>query len=100
MDRHAKLVEASQEEMLKTVLDRETATVARYDARLSAQDELLKEMAEALNQMVHAVCGDTGFAECVRKDSGLAYPWPALDRAEEQGRATLAKYDAMKEERG
>jgi hypothetical protein len=77
MDRHAKLVEASQEEMLKTVLDREAATVARYDARLAAQDELLKEMADALR---HA-------------QGNMPHPDQMVD-------AALAKYDAMKEGRG
>ena len=38
---------------------------------------------EAVRQMHHAVCGETGFAAAVRADSGRAYPWPALDLAEE-----------------
>lgn len=38
---------------------------------------------EAVRQMHHAVCGETGFAAAVRADSGRAYPWPALDIAEE-----------------
>ena len=44
---------------------------------------------EALEAMLHAVCGETGFAACVRHDSGSAYPWPALDAAEEKARSAL-----------
>lgn len=43
----------------------------------------------ALERLIHAVCGETGFAECVRRDSGKAYPWPALDAAEAEARAAL-----------
>ena len=39
----------------------------------------------------HAVCGETGFAACVRIDSGKAYPWPALDEAEADVIAALAR---------
>ena len=46
---------------------------------------------EALTEMVGAVCGDTGFAACVRRDSGRAYPWEALEIAEAKARAALAK---------
>ena len=46
-------------------------------------------VAEALRDLLHAVCGETGFAACVRHDSGLAYPWPALDEAEKNARAAL-----------
>lgn len=42
---------------------------------------------EALEAMVQAACG---FAEAVRLDSGTAYPWPALDIAEEKARAALS----------
>lgn len=45
---------------------------------------------EALEKMLHAVCGETGFASCVRGVSGYAYPWPALDEAEEAASAALA----------
>lgn len=44
----------------------------------------------ALEAMLHAVCGETGFASAVRLDSGLAYPWPALDDAEANARTILA----------
>lgn len=43
------------------------------------QDDALRE---ALVDLLHAVCGKTGFAETVRRDSGRIYPWPALDLAE------------------
>ena len=46
-------------------------------------------VAKALEAMLHAVCGETGFAACVRHDSGSAYPWPALDAAEEKARSAL-----------
>lgn len=44
----------------------------------------------ALEKMLHAVCGETGFANAVRIVSGLAYPWPALDEAESVARAVLS----------
>ncbi len=44
---------------------------------------------EALRELLQAVCGETGFVACVRRDSGRAYPWPALDVAEEKARAAL-----------
>ena len=43
----------------------------------------------ALRKLHHAVCGETGFAACVRLDSGKAYPWPALDEADAAARAAL-----------
>lgn len=51
-------------------------------ALLDARTELARAI-EAVRQMHHAVCGETGFAAAVRADSGRAYPWPALDLAEE-----------------
>ncbi|AZO48089.1 hypothetical protein [Mesorhizobium sp. M4B.F.Ca.ET.058.02.1.1] len=49
---------------------------------LARQGEALKLAREALDAMVHAVCGESGFANAVRVNSGFAYPWPALDEAE------------------
>ena len=46
-------------------------------------------MRAALDAMLRAVCGESGFAAAVRAATGLAYPWPALDLAEEQARAAL-----------
>lgn len=51
--------------------DGSTHTIVRHDALRGALEDLL-----------HAVCGKTGFAETVRRDSGRIYPWPALDLAE------------------
>lgn len=48
-----------------------------------------KRLREALNAMVHAVCGETGFANAVRVVSGTQYPWPALDLAEAKAIAAL-----------
>lgn len=55
---------------------------------LRAENELMRE---ALGKLRHAVCGETGFAAAVRADSGLAYPWPALDDADELARNALAQ---------
>lgn len=51
--------------------------------------DAIARLVEALEAMLHAVCGETGFAACVRHDSGLAYPWPALEAAEEKARSVL-----------
>ena len=51
-------------------------------------------LVEALEKLHHAVCGDTGFAECVRRDSGKAYPWPALSEADHLARAALSAWEA------
>jgi hypothetical protein len=48
-----------------------THPIVRHDA-----------LRDALADLLHAVCGKTGFAEAVRRDSGRIYPWPALDLAE------------------
>lgn len=52
--------------------------IVRYDA-----------LRDALADLLHAVCGKTGFAEAVRRDSGRIYPWPALDLAEAKAIAAL-----------
>ena len=53
---------------------------------LTAENERLRA---ALREMFEVVCGETGFAQAVRADSGFAYPWPALDLAEAKARAAL-----------
>ena len=58
----------------------------RFDREKEQRDELLA----ALESMVSATCGPDGFAECVRRDSGFAYPWPALDEAEKHARTAIA----------
>jgi hypothetical protein len=64
--------------------------------QLMAAEDTLAKAVEALRKLHHAVCGETGFAACVRLDSGLAYPWPALDEADEMTRATLAEIEGEK----
>jgi hypothetical protein len=54
--------------------------IVRYDA-----------LREALVDLLHAVCGKTGFAETVRRDSGRIYPWPALDLAEAKALEALGR---------
>lgn len=48
-----------------------------------------KQAHDALKDLLEAVCGEKGFAEAVRRDSGRIYPWPALDIAEAKARAIL-----------
>jgi hypothetical protein len=55
---------------------------------LLEQHEALRE---ALVDLLHAVCGKTGFAEAVRRDSGRIYPWPALELAEAKALAALGQ---------
>lgn len=50
------------------------------------------EQSEALYALHHAVCGETGFANAVRVDSGLAYPWPALDEADMKARISMEEF--------
>ena len=54
--------------------------------RQPTQSDALRD---ALADLLHAVCGKTGFAEAVRRDSGRIYPWPALDLAEAKAIAAL-----------
>ena len=68
---------------------------ANRNAGLALETKLAKAV-EALRKLHHAVCGETGFAACVRLDSGLAYPWPALDEADEMTRTTLAEIEGEK----
>lgn len=58
--------------------------------------DLADALAAALRDLRGAVCGETGFAQCVRDDSGTAYPWPALDAAEEAATAALAAWEGRK----
>jgi hypothetical protein len=70
------------------------ALSARIEQLVATNEELeakLAEVVEALRKLHHSVCGETGFASCVRIDSGKAYPWPALDEADELARTTLAE---------
>ena len=57
-------------------------------SRIAAQMNALRE---ALVDLLHAVCGEKGFAEAVRRDSGRIYPWPALELAEAKALAALGR---------
>lgn len=63
--------------------------LARSDQENDALRERVARLEGALRGLHHAVCGETGFAACVRLDSGKAYPWPALDAADDAARAAL-----------
>lgn len=58
------------------------------DAITMAIDHI-EDLHTALADLLHAVCGEKGFAEAVRRDSGRIYPWPALELAEAKARAIL-----------
>lgn len=64
-------------------------------AALPAAD-IADALAAALRDLLTAVCGETGFAQSVRDHSGTAYPWPALDAAEEAATTALAAWEARK----
>ena len=64
--------------------------------RIKELEAKLAKAVVALRKLHHAVCGETGFAACVRLESGLAYPWPALEEADEMTRATLAEIEGEK----
>lgn len=49
-------------------------------------------LVDALEAMLHAVCHETGFANAVRNDSGVAYPWEPLDIVEASARQALATW--------
>jgi septal ring factor EnvC (AmiA/AmiB activator) len=91
----AKEAEAYAEE-LEAMNKNQEAMIRQADRRGDALEAKLAKSVEALRKLHHAVCGETGFAACVRLDSGLAYPWPALDEADEMTRATLAEIEGEK----
>lgn len=66
----------------------EQLTIATTEALCRAIDQQ-KDLHIALADLLHAVCGERGFAEAVRRDSGRIYPWPALELAEAKARAAL-----------
>ena len=70
---------------LKVLADK----LAPAEAERDALRERVARLEGALRKLHHAVCGETGFAACVRLESGKAYPWPALDDADEATRAAL-----------
>ena len=65
------------------------ATEGGVAPTLSGAEGEIARLKEALAKLHHAVCGPTGFAQAVRENSGIAYPWPALDEADELARAAL-----------
>jgi intergrase/recombinase len=81
---------ADRIEALTAERDEQIEWVKRLADMQIASEAKLAKAVELLRKLHHAVCGETGFAACVRLDSGLAYPWPALDEADEMTRATLA----------
>ena len=83
-------------EALTEQLEAARADAKEAEAYAEELEAKLAEAVEALRKLHHAVCGETGFAACVRLDSGLAYPWPALDEADEMTRTTLAEIEGEK----
>ena len=71
--------------------DRE-AVRAEQAAELAKWKALAETLAGALEGMHRAVCHETGFAEAVRADSGLAYPWEPLDVAADASLSALREY--------
>lgn len=67
----------------------ETKTDAVIHSHMQAAANEIERLREALKDMLHAVCGETGFAAAVRAHSETAYPWEPLDIAEEKARAAL-----------
>ena len=66
-------------------------SIAEMKNTIAALTAQVAELVEAATALHHAICSDTGFVAAVRADSGLAYPWPALDAAEERLTTALAK---------
>ena len=69
------------------------AAVEAYRAakdRADAAEAKLCEAEEVMWTLYHAACGPTGFAAAIRATSGVPYPWPALDEADDLARAFLA----------
>ncbi len=88
--------DAAAIEILTEQLEAARADAKEAEAYAEELEAKLAEAVEALRKLHHAVCGETGFAACVRLDSGLAYPWPALDEADEMTRTTLAEIEGEK----
>ena len=72
-----------------------TIDSANSDCTQDTIEELRNNLQEAkriMYLMYHAMWGETGFASAVRNDTQLAYPWPAMDLAEEAYHKFLQTY--------
>jgi hypothetical protein len=93
----AEAAEAKIKEMALDVLASSGQAHEAYEAQLAAEARIaaltaqVERLRGALSKLHHAVCGETGFAACVRLDSGKAYPWPALDEADAEARAAITE---------
>lgn len=86
-ERHTKAVIDAIEQYTEERMDDGNTDGSRSGEQPTQSDALR----EALEDLLHAVCGEKGFAECVRRDSGRIYPWPALDLAEAKAIAALER---------
>ena len=77
-----------------TSRDAATLIVSRMQAEglVMAPAQPAADLVEALKELLHAYCSDTGFAAAVRQDTGLAYPWEPGEIAEAKARAALSRY--------
>ena len=95
-DREAVRAEQAAEiELLKSHLEDAKEIIQKQikqAAELAKFKALAETMAGALEQMHRAVCHETGFAEAVRADSGLAYPWEPLDVAADASLKAMREY--------
>jgi N-acetyl-anhydromuramyl-L-alanine amidase AmpD len=80
----------------KTLVERQmvagdihAGTYADLNRQIETLQSRIEALEAALRGMVQAVCGETGFAAAVRNDTGLPFPWPALDIAEERAKQAL-----------
>lgn len=84
----------------QTMTDEANSLRAQLADMTRQRDEALMakvtRLTEALQQLLRAVCGPTGFAAAVRHNSGLYHPWPSLDAAEANARAALAENEGVK----
>jgi hypothetical protein len=62
--------------------------VSEANARLLAA---APDLLEALQELYHAYCSETGFAAAVRMESGKAYPWEPGDIAEAKALAAISR---------
>jgi len=89
-------LDALQSYLLEAGEDIAEVVVSRAADEIARLREEVDVLREALSALHHAVCGETGFAAAVRADSGLAYPWPVLDAADEQARKALENRNHLK----